>query len=74
MIAHNIMVRFPDICFVIPHTGSFLPFMYQRMKGVSKILAMNGLMDETNVDIISVPFISILQGILNPTSWICSFR
>ena len=50
MIAHNIMVRFPDIRFVIPHTGSFLPFMYQRMKGVSKILAMNGLMDETNVD------------------------
>lgn len=50
MIAHNIMVRFPDIRFVIPHTGSFLPFMYQRMKGVSKILARNGLMDETNVD------------------------
>lgn len=49
MIANNIMVRYPNIKFIIPHVGSFLPYMYERMNGISKILASKGLMQEVDV-------------------------
>lgn len=49
MIAHNIMVRYPDIKFVVPHTGSFLPYMVQRFIGISEILASKNMMKEINV-------------------------
>lgn len=45
MIAHRIMTRFPNIRFVVPHTGSFLPYMLQRFMGVSGILASMGMME-----------------------------
>ncbi len=45
MIAHRIMTRFPKIRFVVPHTGSFLPYMLQRFTGVSGILASMGMME-----------------------------
>ena len=45
MIAHRIMTRFPNIRFVAPHTGSFLPYMLQRFMGVSGILASMGMME-----------------------------
>ncbi len=45
MIAHRVMTRFPKIRFVVPHTGSFLPYMLQRFKGVSGILASMGMME-----------------------------
>ena len=35
MIANKIMTRFPDIRWVVPHCGSFLPYMLQRFTGVS---------------------------------------
>ena len=38
------MTRFPQIRFVVPHTGSFLPYMLQRFEGVSGILASMGMM------------------------------
>lgn len=44
MIANRIMTRFPQIRFVVPHTGSFLPYMLQRFEGVSGILASMGMM------------------------------
>lgn len=45
MMANKIMTRFPNIKFVVPHTGSFLPYMLQRFKGVSGILASLGMME-----------------------------
>ena len=45
MIAHRIMTRFPKIRFVVPHTGSFLPYMLGRFTGVSGILASMGMME-----------------------------
>ena len=45
MIAHRVMTRFPQIRFVVPHCGSFLPYMLQRFSGVSGILASMGMME-----------------------------
>lgn len=49
MIAHKIMTRFPHIRFVVPHTGSFLPYMLQRFIGVSGILASLGITQAVDV-------------------------
>ena len=49
MIAHRTMTRFPDIRWVIPHCGSFLPYMLQRFTGVSGILASMGMMETVDV-------------------------
>ena len=45
MIAHRVMTRYPSIRFVVPHCGSFLPYMLQRFAGVSSILAGMGMME-----------------------------
>ncbi len=50
MAAHNIMVRYPGIRFVVPHTGSFLPYMKQRFAGISAILAAKGMMEQVNIE------------------------
>ena len=49
MAAHKVMTRFENIRFVIPHTGSFLPYMLQRFTGVSGILASMGMMEQVDV-------------------------
>ena len=49
MMSHKIMTRFPNIKFVVPHTGSFLPYMLQRFKGVSGILASLGMMETVDL-------------------------
>ena len=48
MMAHQIMTRFPNIRFVVPHCGSFLPYMLQRFSGVSGILASMGMMEQVD--------------------------
>lgn len=45
MMANRVMTRFPGIRFVVPHCGSFLPYMLQRFTGVSGILAGMGMME-----------------------------
>ncbi len=49
MIANRVMTRFPNIRFVVPHTGSFLPYMLQRFVGVSGILSQLGMMETVEV-------------------------
>lgn len=49
MIANKIMTRFPNIRWVVPHCGSFLPYMLSRFSGVSGILASMGMMETVNV-------------------------
>lgn len=46
MMANKIMTRFPDIKWVVPHCGSFLPYMLQRFTGVSGILSSMGMMEQ----------------------------
>ncbi len=45
MIAHNVPARYPDIRFVIPHCGSFLPLAVPRMKMVHPAMVAQGLMN-----------------------------
>ena len=49
MIAHRIMTRFGNIRWIVPHCGSFLPYMLQRFSGVSGILASMGMMETVDV-------------------------
>ena len=51
MIANRIMTRFPDIRWVVPHCGSFLPYMLQRFTGVSGILSSMGMMETVDVKV-----------------------
>lgn len=49
MISNRIMTRFPDIRWVVPHCGAFLPYMLQRFTGVSGILSSMGMMETVDV-------------------------
>ena len=49
MMAHQVMTRFPHIKWVVPHCGSFLPYMLQRFTGVSGILSKMGMMEPVDV-------------------------
>ena len=49
MMANRVMTRFPDIRWLVPHCGSFLPYMLQRFTGVSGILASLGMMETVDV-------------------------
>lgn len=51
MIANRTMTRFPNIRWVVPHCGSFLPYMLQRFTGVSGILASMGIMETVDVQV-----------------------
>ena len=50
MIAHRVMTRFPNIRWIVPHCGSFLPYMLQRFSGVSGILASMGMMETVDAN------------------------
>ena len=50
MIANRIMSRYPQIRWIVPHTGSFLAWELQRFKGVSGILASLKMMETVNVE------------------------
>ena len=50
MISNQVMTRYPNIRFVVPHCGSFLPYMLQRFKGVSSILSSLGMMNPVDAD------------------------
>ncbi len=49
MIANRTMTRFPKIRWIVPHCGSFLPYMLQRFTGVSGILTSMGMMEIVDV-------------------------
>lgn len=44
MIARNVPQRYPNIKFIIPHCGSFLPLAIARMKNVQPIMQRAGMM------------------------------
>ncbi len=44
MIARNVPARYPDIRFVVPHCGSFLPLAIPRMKAVLPAMQAKGYM------------------------------
>lgn len=50
MIARNVPARYPDIKWVIPHCGSFMPLAIPRMKAVLPAMISKGLMETVNFD------------------------
>lgn len=50
MIENNVMVRYPDIKFVVPHSGSFLPIALPRLRAAQPLLVKQGLMRQVDVD------------------------
>ncbi len=49
LITSGTLDRYPDLKVVVPHCGSFLPFVAHRLQGISQILVPKGLMEEVNV-------------------------
>lgn len=49
MLVNGTLEKYPNIKFIVPHTGAFLALIKNRLVGISKVLIPNGLMP--NVDI-----------------------
>ena len=50
MMANRVMTRFPNIRWVVPHCGSFLPYMKSRAKAMFAMLAKLGMMKTVDVE------------------------
>lgn len=50
MISRNVPARYPDVKFVVPHCGSFLPLAIPRMKAVHPAMVSKGFMQEIDWD------------------------
>ena len=50
MVAHNVLVRYPDLKIVVSHCGSFLPGALPRFKGLLPVMVKQGYMDAVDVD------------------------
>ena len=50
MVAHDVLVRYPDLKVVVPHCGSFLPNALPRFKGLMPVMVKQGYMQPVDVD------------------------
>ena len=50
MVAHDVLVRYPDLKVVVPHCGSFLPNALPRFKGLLPVMVKQGYMKPVDVD------------------------
>ena len=50
MVAHDVLVRYPDLKVVVPHCGSFLPNALPRFKGLLPVMVTQGYMKPVDVD------------------------
>ena len=50
MVAHDVLVRYPDLKVVVPHCGSFLPNALPRFKGLLPVMIKQGYMRPVDVD------------------------
>lgn len=49
MITNGTLEKYPDIKVIVPHSGSFLPFVIHRLIGISEVLIPKGLMEPVDV-------------------------
>ncbi len=49
LITCNVISRYPNIRWVVPHCGSFLPEVTHRLMGIAQILGAQGLMEPVDV-------------------------
>ena len=50
LIGNDVILCYPNIAWIIPHCGSFLPNIYERFMGMSKILIPQKMMKEVDVE------------------------
>lgn len=50
MVAHNVLVRFPHLKVVVPHSGSFLPNALPRFRSLLPVMVKQGVMQPVDVD------------------------
>ena len=50
MVAHDVLVRYPDLKVVVPHCGSLLPNALPRFKGLLPVMVNQGYMQQVDVD------------------------
>ena len=49
LISNGVVLRYPEITWIVPHCGSFLPNLYDRFVGISKILVPRGMMQDVDI-------------------------
>ena len=50
MVAHNVLVRYPNLKVVVPHCGSFLPNALPRFRSLLPVMVKQGIMQSVDVD------------------------
>lgn len=50
MLAHNTLVKYPDVKVVVPHCGSFLPNALPRFRSLLPVMVKQGYMQPVDVD------------------------
>ena len=50
LVAHDVLVRYPDLKVVVPHYGSFLPNALPRFKGLLPVMVKQGYTQPVDVD------------------------
>lgn len=50
MVAHNVLVRYPNLKVVVPHCGSFLPNALPRFRSLLPVVVKQGIMQPVDVD------------------------
>ncbi len=50
MLANGTLEKYPDIKFVVPHCGSFLPYMKQRAGAMFQMLSSMKMMEPVNIE------------------------
>ncbi len=50
MVAHNVLVRYPNLKVVVPHCGSFLPNALPRFRSLLPVMVKQGIMQPVDID------------------------
>ncbi len=50
IVAHNVLVRYPNLKVVVPHCGSFLPNALPRFRSLLPVMVKQGIMQPVDVD------------------------
>ncbi len=50
MVAHDVLVRYPNLKVVVPHCGSFLPNALPRFRSLLPVMVKQGIMQPVDVD------------------------
>ena len=50
LLKNDVILRYPNITWIIPHCGPFLPNIYEKFMGMSKILIPQKMIKEVDVE------------------------